>query len=86
MRGEARHLVRRFGFDLRAELGIPDRVVHVREHEVLPNQEAQLVAERVEVVALVGHRAADAHHVRAGIAQLGEGAAQLLVRCAKATN
>ena len=48
------------------------RIVHVGEHEVLPHQNAELVAEIVEGVGLVDHRAADADHVHAGVAQLLE--------------
>ena len=45
------------------------RIVHVREHEVLPDEDPELVAEIVKRVGLVDHRAADAHHVHAGVAQ-----------------
>ena len=45
------------------------RIVHAGEHEVLPDQDAELVAQVVEEVGLVDHRAADADHVDAGVAQ-----------------
>ena len=46
-----------------------------REHQVLPYEEAELVADVVEVLAFVGHRAADADHVHAGIREQTQGGA-----------
>ena len=48
------------------------RVVHVGEHEVLPDENAELIAEIVEGVGLVDHRPADAQHVHAGVSQAFE--------------
>ena len=55
----------------RERLVVPG-IVHAGEHEVLPDQDAQLVAEVVKAIGLVRHRAADAHHVHPRIAQLLE--------------
>ncbi len=57
----------RFHVDQGAKLGVGSRIVEIREGEILPDEQAQLVAERVERVALVAHRAADADHVEAGV-------------------
>ena len=54
---------------LRANAASSDRVVHVGEHEVLPDEDAELVAGVVERVGLVDHGAADAQHVHAGVAR-----------------
>jgi len=47
-------------------------VVHVGEHEILPQQDAVGIAQVEEVVALVDHHAADAQHVHSGRAHLGQ--------------
>ena len=52
------------------EGGVILRIVHVGEHEVLPHEDAELVAQIVEVVALVDHGAADAQNVHAGLSRL----------------
>ena len=64
---QSRKLVGRLGLDIGGEVLVLDRVVHVGEHEILPHQDAEFVAEVIEVVALVNHRAADAEHVHARI-------------------
>ena len=52
----------------RVERWVAGRVVHVRELEVLPHQDAARVAPVVEGVGLVDHGAADAQHVHARVA------------------
>ena len=49
------------------------RIVHVGEHEVLPDQYAMLVAGIVEVVFLIDHAAGHPQHVHAGSAGLCNG-------------
>ncbi|EDT40344.1 hypothetical protein BamMEX5DRAFT_3864 [Burkholderia ambifaria MEX-5] len=61
-----------FAIDGVGERAIVERVVEVREHEVLPDQQPEPVAPRMERVGLVGHRAADANHVEAGVARMPE--------------
>ncbi len=46
------------------------RVVRAAEGEILPDQDAELVAHVVEVVALVKAAAPDAQHVHAGVERL----------------
>ncbi len=58
----------RFAIDVDRERGIVERVIEVRETEVLPHQQPEPIARRVERVGLVGHRAADADHVETGVA------------------
>src|SRR5262249_23106281 len=43
-----------------SERFVGGRVVHVGDHVVLPHQDAQLIAQLVEIIRLVNHRAADA--------------------------
>ena len=52
-----------------ANAGSARRIVHVGEHEVLPDENAELVAQIVEGVGLVHHGAADAQHVHARVSQ-----------------
>ena len=69
-RGAAtREELARFAIDVGRERGIVERVIEVRETEVLPHQQPEPIARRVECVGLVGHRAADADHVEAGVAR-----------------
>ena len=62
--------LRGLGLDAGAKRWIGDRVVHVGEHEIVPDKNSQLVAEREKILALVDHRAADADHVHVRIARL----------------
>ena len=63
--------------DLLAKPGVCDRVVHVGEHEVLPHEDAELVAQAIELVGFVDHGPADPKHVEAGVAGERERLAQL---------
>ena len=56
----------------RRELGVVDRIVHVREHQVLPDEHSELIARRVEHVVLVDAGARHADHVEPRVAQLDE--------------
>jgi hypothetical protein len=53
-------------------------IVEIGEHEVLPDQQAELVAELEEIRRLVGHGAADADHVHAGLG--GQPQERLVIR------
>ena len=78
----ARDLLERLaelGLDELAKRRHGERVVHVGEHQVLPDEEAQLVAEVVERRRLVDGRAGDADQVQPGIAQSAERLAEVLV-------
>ncbi len=59
---------------------VGERVVHAREHEVLPDQDAQLVAQVVERVLLVGADAGHAQHVHARVADGEDGRPQVVDR------
>ena len=59
-----------------AELLVVDRVVQVGEHEVLPDEDPELVAEVVEVGRLVGAGAGDADHVHPRVARSCSSAAR----------
>lgn len=63
----------RLDLDAGDERRILAGVVHVREHEVLPDEEPELVGEIVEVVRFVRHRSADAQHVHAAVTNLQKG-------------
>ena len=67
--------LRRLEHGRRCERLVVPGIVHAGEHEVLPDEDAQLVAEIVKTIGLVGKRAADANHVHPGFAQLCEGRA-----------
>ena len=69
--------LRHFRRDSAPEDVVLPRIVHAREHQVLPHEEAELVADVVEVLGFVGHRAADADHVHAGIREQTQGVAML---------
>src|SRR5438552_14019340 len=77
MAGEARQLLAGLHHRLGAKRVVAEGIVHVGEHEVLPHENAELVADAVEIVRLVDHRPGDAQHVRARIAHLLERGAQL---------
>ena len=53
MRPRAEQELRGLGLDTGAERSVGDRVVHVGEHEVVPDQQPEFVAQREEVVAEV---------------------------------
>ena len=59
---------------------VDERVVHARVHEVLPDQDAQLVAQVVERVLLVGTDARDPQHVHACVTDGEDGRPQLVDR------
>src|SRR6185437_3190818 len=65
MRGQARELVFRLGVDVRGEIGILDRIIHVGEHEILPYQDAKFITHTIKKIAFIYHGAADPQHVRA---------------------
>ncbi len=57
-----------FAADGGRELGIVGGIVEVGEHEVLPHEDAELVAQLVEALILVDRRSRHAQHVHAGVA------------------
>ena len=68
MVAQAPHLVLGLGLDVQLE-GVGARLPVVAEHEVLPDHDAQLVADRVELVGLVVAAAPVADHVHVGVAR-----------------
>jgi len=72
LRGLARHA--------RAELLVLQRIVEVGEHEVLPHEHPQLVAQVVERARLIRAGTGQAQHVHARLARLHYGRAQIVVR------
>jgi hypothetical protein len=71
---QAAHLVFGLGFDVELEV-VGARLPVVAEHEVLPDHDAQFVADRVELVGLVVAAAPVANHVHVGVARRLENAA-----------
>ena len=68
MIAQAAHLVLGLGLDVQLEsigAGLPV----VAEHEILPDHDAKLVADRVELVGLVVAAAPVANHVHVGVAR-----------------
>ena len=65
-----------FRRDLLDEIGVLHRIVEAGEHEVLPDQDAELVAEVEELRALVDHAALHPYDVHAGGADLLQGGAE----------
>ena len=59
----------RFRVDQVDKVLVGRRIVEVGEDEILPDQNAEFVAEFVEDVGLINHRAADAQHVHVGVAR-----------------
>lgn len=55
--------------DRGAEAGIALRIVEIGQHHLLPDHDAELVAEREEGVVLIGHHAGQADHVHPGLAR-----------------
>ena len=68
MQCESLQLIRRFGGDVVQEGFVADRVVHVGKHEVLPDEQAEFIAQPIEEIAFVSHRPADTQQVGPGIA------------------
>ena len=60
-----------FLLDERDEVGLV-RIIHVGEHEIVPEQDAVRIAPVEEGVALVDHGSADAKHVHSARDDLGE--------------
>ena len=77
MGAEALHLIAHLGVDHLQELR-RRRVLRAGEHHVLPDEQAELVAEIVEIVELVEAAAPDADHVHVGGDRLGEEAPDAL--------
>ena len=68
MVAQAAHLVLGLGLDVELEV-VGARLPVVAEHEVLPDHDAQLVADGVELVGLVVTAAPVADHVHVGVAR-----------------
>ena len=64
---ESVKLLPRLDGNVLREARVIHRVVHVRKHEVLPNQDSQFIAESVKRIPLISHRATNAHHVHTSI-------------------
>ena len=58
-----------FIFYLGAKLSVLDRVIHVGKHEILPDENAKLIAQFIKIRRLVDHGAADTQHVQASVAR-----------------
>ena len=63
---QAADLVLRLGADAAEERAVEGGIGRAGEHEVLPDAQAQLVAEVVKILALVNAAAPDAEHVHVG--------------------
>ena len=74
---DARDDVARLALGELAERVVGERVVEVGEHEVLPDEQAELVAQVVELGRLVGAGPRQAQHVHPGIADGLEGRAKV---------
>ena len=49
--------------------GILERIIHVREHHVLPDQQAQFIAQAVKVFAFVNRRARHPNQIESAVAK-----------------
>ncbi len=67
--------------DERSERVVGERVIEVREQQVLPDEDPQLVAQIVELGRLVEAGAGDAEHVHAGVAHQLQRRPQVRARC-----
>ena len=72
--------------DVFSECSVLHRIVHVGKHEVLPDEDAQFIAEAVERITLIGHRAADTQHVHARITRQSEIMPQRILRATEREN
>ena len=86
MAADAMQLFGDFAPALRREPLVGDREVHVREHALLPHENAELVADVVERVVLVHHRTADANHVHTRVARERERSTVLISRAGELHN
>ena len=80
MRLPARKLLTRLFLHRSHEAFIAGRVVHVREHEVLPDHQAELVAGLEKGIIFVDHAAVDPQHVQPSRLHLRERSAGRLRR------
>ena len=62
---------------------IVNRVIHVGKHEILPNQDAELIAQSVECLLLVHHGADNPDHVHAGLLRQAQAVHQVSGRPAE---
>ena len=69
MARQPRQLGVRFGAHGVAKTGILERIIHVREHHVLPDQQAEFIAEAMKVFAFVNRRARQANQIEAAVAK-----------------
>ncbi len=67
MAAQAFDLIARLSFDFGHKFRIVFGVHGAGEHEILPDQQAQAVAERIEDVVLIDAAAPDADHVHVGV-------------------